>query len=89
MRHRWKKINSKDVTYVLQDDDKFKHRPMTNGECVQCGLRRGTIKTMGFFPRMVYFRGHTILSIDRIPSPCLNIDFHLDEEFLSVEEMSI
>ena len=94
MNHRWKKIKADDVSYVLNDSDEYngneyQHYPKVNKECVQCGLRRGTINTMGFFPRTVYFRGHTILSIDRIPSPCLNINFHLNDEFISVEEMQI
>lgn len=94
MNHRWKK-EPDDVSYVLNhgdeynDGDEYRHYPTVNKECVQCGLRRGTIKTMGFFPRTVYFRGHDILSIDRVPSPCLNINFHLNDEFISVEEMQI
>jgi hypothetical protein len=91
MNHRWKKINADDVSYVLhdEDDDEYHHYPKVNKECVRCGLRRGTINTMGFFPRTVYFRGHTILSIDRVPSPCLDINFHVNVDFISVEEMLI
>jgi hypothetical protein len=58
-------------------------------ECVRCSLLRGSVKTMGFFPRLIYFRDHQILSIDRIPYTCTPILKDLNKDFLNEDDFKI
>jgi len=86
MRHKWEKIKGRIDGVMIGDG------LVTNPfECVQCGLRKGTVKktmkTMRVFPRLVYFRDKKILSTDRIPSACYPIEEN--KYFLSINDFML
>lgn len=89
LRHKWKKHVGRKRIWCVTEDDDFRHMPTDVKECVRCELLKGNVRTMGFFPRIVYFRNHSILSIDRIPSTCLPILKDLNRDFLSMNDFKL
>lgn len=92
LRHKWKKHINRDRrrrTWCKEEGDDFRHEPTDVKECVRCGLLRGYVRTMGFFPRLVYFRDHQIHSVDRIPYTCTPILKELNEDFLSINDFKL
>ena len=104
MRHKWKKIKAtlenKEFFEEIQDGNPngtfadFFRSHYADGikECVQCGLRKGSCKSMGFFPRLVFYRYsmpedlNKLLSVDRIPYTCTPLLKDLNRDFISMEE---
>jgi len=86
MRHKWKKQRYKKKLYPYfklfidslkeEEDDNKKKFTLKIGkteECVNCGLRKGKTKELGFYPVTVYFDEDKVLSENGIPFSCTGI----------------
>ena len=92
MRHKWKKIDNEGFFEEHDEDEMLYCRPhfsRDNKECIYCGLMKGSCKTMGFWPRMAYYRNKHLLSVDKIPYECIPELKELNQDFLSIDEMTL
>ena len=83
-------------------EDAHRHRVDGTKECVNCGLRKGYCKTMGFFSTLVYYKGNNtpygkLLSKNKIPFECTEINLQMrqlesgwkKEDFLTIEDFNL
>lgn len=103
-RHKWMKLGGHD--FIREDahffrEDAHRHRVDDTKECVNCGLRKGYCKTMGFFSTLVYYNTPTpygkLLSKNKIPFECTEINLQIrqlesgwkKEDFLTIEDFNL
>ena len=90
-RHKWKKVESKSQV-LFKDDEDFIHLPTQVYECVQWELRKGSVRTMGWFSKLCYFRNEKLSSVDTIPYECglgMEIREVTNDDFIRAEEFYI
>lgn len=73
MRHKWKKQRYKKKIYPYLKKINFLLKIGKTEECVNCGLRKGKTKELGFYPVLVYFDEEKVLSDKIIPFSCTGI----------------
>ena len=84
MRHKWKQKRFRRKLYTrhtvnLPVRDSFNVKVGKTFECVNCGLRKGTTRDLGFFPCVVYMDDrNNILSVHTIPFKCSGIKIEKD-----------
>jgi len=81
MRHKWAKMLP-GKKYVRHDA--LLHYVASPKECVKCKLKKGYVNSMGFYPKLVYFKDNEgeVLSVDNLPYQCMGAD-NADSLFLS------
>jgi len=73
MRHKWKKKRYKKKRYPYLDEDHFRLKIGKTEECINCGLKKGMTRELGFYPVVVYFDEDKVLSEKKIPYSCTGI----------------
>lgn len=84
MRHKWKNKIYKKKKYHYLDEEHFRLKIGKTKECINCGLRRGLTRELGFYPVTVYFDEVKVLSEKKIPYSCTGISegaFFKESEF--------
>ena len=82
MRHKWKTQIYKKKRYNYLDEEYFRLKIINTEECINCGLRKGKTRELGFYPVTVYFNEVKVLSEKKIPYSCTGItrgEFFLGE----------
>jgi len=77
MLHRWKPKKYQIKIYEFHDDEvrttDYRIKVVNTYECINCGLRKGTTRDLGFYPISVYFNEDGIISTHTIPYTCQGI----------------
>lgn len=81
MRHKWKNKRYKKKLYPYLEDTNFDLKIGKTEECINCGLRKGKTRQLGFYPVTVYFDEDKVLSERRIPYTCTGGAFFKESEF--------
>lgn len=94
-RHKWKKAEH--FEYTVESDELFSHYTHSDShvakqckECIHCGLMKGTVRSLSWFPKLVFFRVrpnvNVALSIDRIPGGGCNPELgQIEREFVEAQ----
>ncbi len=84
MRHKWKKTNKQ---YYIKAEDVVRHVVRQTRKCIHCGLLKGNVSTIRYFPILVYFdKNEEMLSKEILPFKCTE---KLDGIFLSEKDFLI
>ncbi len=77
MLHKWKRKRYQKKLYEMKDDTvetlDYRIKIADTYECINCGLRKGTTRNLGFYPVSVYFNEDGIISTHTIPYACQGI----------------
>ena len=94
MKHKRKKTKERLVAknksseykfYTADSDNHLVH----NLSFCDCGLIKGIVKTMGFFPKLAYIKNKKIISIDQLPYSCGGDHIRRNDNYFSEEEFNI
>jgi len=88
MRHKWAKMQGGDFIRE-SDSDVYKHRVTDCRMCVNCDLRKGSVKTLSNWPILIYYKDNVVLSKMTLPYPCNNINEMKSSLLFSEKEFEI
>ena len=98
-RHRWEKNSNHMVTVKDIDEETriFTHTAIDCKRCIKCDLKKGIVKTLSYFPKLVYFRNGDIISKETIPYECAEVALQMKQiqglwkstDFIQVEDFSL
>lgn len=90
MRHKWEKLVEEAPILDIEDEEIiFKHQAINCMKCIHCNLKKGTVRTLSYFPKLVFFEEDVILSIDKIPYKCETIKKQRQTMLFTEQEFEI
>lgn len=62
------------------------HQARNCSICINCNLKKGTVRTMRIFPVLTYFKEDDILSVGKVPFGCIDHKFETIKEDMFLTE---